>query len=180
MCPLMGCRCRFNVVPSMLSHFSLCPWISDGWYWCPFCSRPENLFEGSEDAETARPRTEGLRVPLKRKMPILRRLIHLLVPRMTVSVPAPTRVDASLTSPNRNAKYMDSTPELESIAYRVELPANDPQWYYPEAGGVECIEPEASAYFLPSSRSAETSISTAMHTISQTNIESETHTDANR
>ena len=160
MCPLLGCRCRFKDIPSTLNHLYLCPWISDGQYWCHFCSRTETLFGCSEYEETAPPR---------RKIPILGRLVRFLVPRMRVSVLKPSKVDVPLAAPNRDAKLPSSTPELESIARIIELPANDPRWHYPEAGGGERIELEASGPHLRSSRSAHTSISTSMQTMSQTN-----------
>lgn len=168
MCPLMCCRCRFNDIPATLNHISHCPWISDGWYWCPFCSRPENLFENSKYGETGRPRLGWLRIPLQRRIPIFRLVHRFLMPWMTLSMPTPSELDASPPTPNRDTGYLSSTPELESIAHVVEIPANDPRWYYPEVGGVELLKLEAPGHDFPSSRSAETLIGTATQSAIQT------------
>lgn len=167
MCPMMRCRCRLDDIPTTLNHISGCPWIGDGWYWCPFCCRPENLFEGTKYGGTGRPRPEWTGKPLKRRMPILRHLIHLLMPWTTVSLRTPTEINASLVARTQDAEYLNSTPELESIAHVVELPAKDPQWYYPEASAVECLELEAPAHHLPNSHSAEHSLSTGVHSALQ-------------
>ena len=164
MCPMMRCRCRLDDIPTTLNHISGCPWIGDGWYWCPFCCRPENLFEGTNYGGTGRPRPEK---PLKRRMAIFRHLIHSLMPWTTVSSHAPTELDTSLIAQTQDTEYLNSTPELESIAHVVELPANDPQWYYPEASAVECLELEASAHHLPNLQSAEPSRSTRIHSALQ-------------
>ncbi len=167
MCPMMRCRCRLDDIPTTLNHISGCPWIGDGWYWCPFCCRPENFFESTNYGGTGRPRPEWTGKPLKRRMAIFRHLIHLLMPRTTVSLHAPTELDASLLARTQGAEHLDSTPELESIAHVVELPAKDPQWYYPEASAFECLELEASAHHLPNSHSAEHSLSTGLHSALQ-------------
>ena len=160
MCPMMCCRCRFNDIPATLNHISRCPWISNGWYWCPFCSRPENLFEKSKYGETGQ-RPGWLRVPPKRKLPIFRLVYRFLMPWMTLSMPTPSELHASPPTPNRDAGHLSSTPELEGIAHMVETPANDPRWDYPEADGVELLELEAPGHNFPTSRSAETPIGTA-------------------
>lgn len=167
MCPLMWCRCRFNDLPTTLNHISICPWISNGWYWCPFCSRPENMFGNSKHGEPGQPRPEYHRVPSKRRRPFLRHLIRYLMPWATVSLPIPSELDASLTAMKQAPRYGSSTAELESIAHVVEIPANDPRWYYAEAGGVELRETEASSHSLANTRSTETSISGATHSAIQ-------------
>ena len=43
MCPLLGCRDYFDDLPSCLHHLLACPWLTDSWYWCPFCYRPERF-----------------------------------------------------------------------------------------------------------------------------------------
>ena len=44
-CPLLWCRTSFEDIPSTLQHISSCSWLSDGWYWCPSCCRPELFIE---------------------------------------------------------------------------------------------------------------------------------------
>ena len=48
MCPLLWCRERFDNLASTLQHVSECSWLSNTWYWCPYCCRPES-FMASED-----------------------------------------------------------------------------------------------------------------------------------
>lgn len=43
MCPLLWCRDNFNDLPSCLHHLLTCPWLTDSWYWCPLCHRPERF-----------------------------------------------------------------------------------------------------------------------------------------
>lgn len=47
MCPLLWCRDNFDDLQSCLHHLLTCPWLTDSWYWCPFCHRPER-FRASE------------------------------------------------------------------------------------------------------------------------------------
>ena len=47
-CPLLWCRESFENLASTLQHVSECPWLSNAWYWCPYCCRPES-FMGSEE-----------------------------------------------------------------------------------------------------------------------------------
>ena len=47
-CPLLWCRESFDNLTSTLQHVSACPWLSNAWYWCPYCCRPES-FIGSEE-----------------------------------------------------------------------------------------------------------------------------------
>lgn len=43
MCPLLWCRESFDNLASTLQHVSECPWLSNAWYWCPYCCRPESF-----------------------------------------------------------------------------------------------------------------------------------------
>ena len=43
MCPLLWCRSNFTNLASTLKHVATCPYLSDGWYWCPHCCRPEQF-----------------------------------------------------------------------------------------------------------------------------------------
>ena len=45
MCPLLWCRSNFENLASTLQHVATCPYLSDGWYWCPHCCRPENFVD---------------------------------------------------------------------------------------------------------------------------------------
>ncbi|KAL9004344.1 MAG: hypothetical protein Q9188_002838 [Gyalolechia gomerana] len=42
-CPLIGCRSGFDDLESCLAHLAKCTWLSNAWYWCPFCVRPEQF-----------------------------------------------------------------------------------------------------------------------------------------
>lgn len=42
-CPLLWCRHRFDSLASCLQHVSVCPWLSNGYYWCPRCQRAERF-----------------------------------------------------------------------------------------------------------------------------------------
>ena len=42
-CPLLWCRESFDDLASTLQHVSKCPWLSNTWYWCPYCCRPESF-----------------------------------------------------------------------------------------------------------------------------------------
>lgn len=48
MCPLLWCRESFDSLASTLQHVSECLWLSNTWYWCPYCCRPES-FMASEN-----------------------------------------------------------------------------------------------------------------------------------
>lgn len=92
-----------------------------------------------------------------------------------MSIALPTEVHASPNARNRCTIGLGSAPELESVAYMAEMPANDPRWYYPEAGGVDRQELEASSNRLLGSRAAEPSISTATHSVIQTMSQASTN-----
>ena len=42
-CPLLWCRHRFENLASCLQHVSVCPWLSNAYYWCPQCRRVERF-----------------------------------------------------------------------------------------------------------------------------------------
>ena len=42
-CPLLWCRHRFESLASCLQHVSVCPWLSNAYYWCPQCQRAERF-----------------------------------------------------------------------------------------------------------------------------------------
>ena len=43
MCPMLWCRETFEDQTLALEHLSQCEWLSNAWYWCPQCSRPERF-----------------------------------------------------------------------------------------------------------------------------------------
>lgn len=59
MCPLLWCRASFKDLASVLHHVSTCPWLSDAWYWCPSCCRPER-FTTAETTSTTAPQPVDL------------------------------------------------------------------------------------------------------------------------
>ena len=44
-CPLIGCSISFGSLGSCLQHLITCAWLSNSWYWCPQCQRPEQFAE---------------------------------------------------------------------------------------------------------------------------------------
>lgn len=69
MCPMLWCRETFNDFASTLQHISECPWLSNAWYWCPYCRRPENFMAYDE------PCAESMQYKLQRKDSKLRRAV---------------------------------------------------------------------------------------------------------
>ena len=47
-CPLLWCRKSFDNLTSTLNHIDKCPWLSNTWYWCPSCCRPESFLAFDE------------------------------------------------------------------------------------------------------------------------------------
>jgi len=54
MCPMLWCREPFNDLSSLMQHVSTCDWLSNAWYWCPQCSRPERFMGHSNVSLTGR------------------------------------------------------------------------------------------------------------------------------
>lgn len=48
MCPLLWCRESFDNLASTLQHVSECGYLSNTWYWCPYCCRPESFMASEE------------------------------------------------------------------------------------------------------------------------------------
>lgn len=69
MCPLLWCRKTFDDLASTLQHVSECPWLSNAWYWCPYCCRPESFMASEE------PCAETMQYKLQRKDSKLRRAV---------------------------------------------------------------------------------------------------------
>lgn len=47
-CPLLWCRESLDNLAATLQHVSECPWLSNAWYWCPYCCRPESFLASQE------------------------------------------------------------------------------------------------------------------------------------
>ena len=45
MCPMLWCRNTFKDADATVNHVFECPSLSNGWYWCPYCKRPERFLE---------------------------------------------------------------------------------------------------------------------------------------
>ena len=56
-CPLIGCSVSFESLGSCLQHLTTCAWLSNSWYWCAQCQRPERFAE-AQPALINRPRVE--------------------------------------------------------------------------------------------------------------------------
>ena len=47
MCPMLWCRANcFEDHDSLVQHTANCKHLSDTWYWCPYCTRPERFTGG--------------------------------------------------------------------------------------------------------------------------------------
>lgn len=42
-CPLSGCSRIFDSLNLCLAHLADCSWLSNSWYWCPFCKQGEQF-----------------------------------------------------------------------------------------------------------------------------------------
>lgn len=84
MCPLLWCRDNFDDLPSCLHHLLTCPWLTDSWYWCPFCHRPER-FRDSEAIHSDSPAL-GKASRLKRAVSFFKRFGRKSTTRVKVSV----------------------------------------------------------------------------------------------
>lgn len=76
-CPLLWCRESFDNLATTLQHVSECPWLSNAWYWCPYCCRPESFIFSEEPFINAR--EDKLRrkdSKLKRAMTFFKHLGH--------------------------------------------------------------------------------------------------------
>lgn len=69
MCPLLWCRESFDSLASTLQHVSKCPWLSNAWYWCPYCCCPESFMVSGE------PCADTTQYKLQRKDSKLRRAV---------------------------------------------------------------------------------------------------------
>lgn len=54
MCPLLWCRSNFTNLASTLHHVATCPYLSNGWYWCPHCCRPEQFVDAERSCGEVR------------------------------------------------------------------------------------------------------------------------------
>lgn len=58
-CPLLCCRSELEDVSSCLRHLLNCPWLSNAWYWCPHCHRPELFIYGEDGVQRRVQRKES-------------------------------------------------------------------------------------------------------------------------
>ena len=75
MCPLLWCRGNFENLASTLQHVASCPCLSDGWYWCPHCCRPEQFIDAERSCAEFRqctPQRKGSK--LKRAVEFFKQL----------------------------------------------------------------------------------------------------------
>lgn len=54
MCPLLWCRRSFGSKELAVRHVLDCPYLSNGWYWCPYHKRPERFLECNKQCESSR------------------------------------------------------------------------------------------------------------------------------
>lgn len=53
MCPLLWCRRSFGSKELAVRHVLDCPYLSNGWYWCPYHKRPERFLECNKQCESS-------------------------------------------------------------------------------------------------------------------------------
>ncbi len=75
MCPLLWCRESFDNLASTLQHVSECGCLSNAWYWCPYCCRPESFMASEEPcADTTHYKLQRKDSKLKRAVTFFKHL----------------------------------------------------------------------------------------------------------
>lgn len=145
MCPLLWCRTSFKDLASVINHVSSCPWLTDAWYWCPVCCRPER-FTTTEATSTATPQAVDLGKETKynRAVSFFKNLGCRREGRSRASLfPAgSTTVNTTVEYPNTNAYSGYQIIELgDTSRSPVEL---DSGMVYELGDEVQCVTPEFS------------------------------------
>ena len=76
-CPLLGCRESLDNLAATLQHVSECPWLSNAWYWCIYCRRPESFIASQEpyaDTDTVQHKVQRKGSKLKRAVTFFKHL----------------------------------------------------------------------------------------------------------
>ena len=74
-CPLLWCRESLDNLAATLQHVSECPWLSNAWYWCPYCCRPESFMASQEPyADTLQHNVQRKGSKLKRAVTFFKHL----------------------------------------------------------------------------------------------------------
>ena len=74
-CPLLWCRESLDNLAATLQHVSECPWLSNAWYWCPYCCRPESFMVSQEpNADTPQHNVQRKGSKLKRAVTFFKHL----------------------------------------------------------------------------------------------------------
>ena len=131
MCPLLWCRSNFANLASTLNHVATCPWLSDGWYWCPRCCRPEQFVDSERSCgETRRyiPQRKGSK--LKRAVEFFK---HLGLKKCPKSCRPAKRFRSSNPEYEESPKEIYGQLETSELADTspgpVELPSDSPDDY---------------------------------------------------
>ena len=124
-CPLLCCRSELEDVQSCLHHLSNCPWLSNPWYWCPFCHRPELFIYGEDNTQNRVQRKES---KLKRAVTFLKQLRRKTSSHGNQRIPPshnPMQRNELATHPlyPRQEQELAELPVLSKIS---ELPVPDP------------------------------------------------------
>lgn len=55
MCPMLWCRESFESNALAIRHVNQCPYLTNAWYWCPCCSRPERFLLCDKGCDASEP-----------------------------------------------------------------------------------------------------------------------------
>ncbi|KAL2041815.1 hypothetical protein N7G274_005599 [Stereocaulon virgatum] len=136
MCPMLWCRESFPDFEMTLRHTSSCPWLSNGWYWCPSCGRPEQFLEGkSSRVKVSRHSTS---LTLKRAVTFFRNIglrTHSRIHRPTSCTSSTTDL-CEMSDESAGASVLCEV-DAES-SYLKELAGNDCEIYEIE-GNENCL-----------------------------------------
>lgn len=146
MCPLLWCRMSFKDLASVLDHVSSCPWLSDAWYWCPFCCLPERFTTvKAPSKETPHSTNVGKQTKFKRAAVAFFQTLGLKQGRLrSLSTPA---VGSSLEHLDNNTDIhvVDPPYELDDTLYNPMAPMElDGGGIYELGGELQCITPSSS------------------------------------
>ena len=127
-CPLLWCRSNFTNLASTLNHVATCTWLSDGWYWCPHCCRPEQFVDTERSCGEVRgytPQRKGSK--LKRAVEFFK---HLGLKKCLKSCRSTKRFRSSNPEYEELPKEMYGQLETSELADTspgpVELPSESP------------------------------------------------------
>lgn len=145
MCPLLWCRTSFPDLASTLHHVASCPWLSDAWYWCPTCCRPERFLEGQNTQKAFR------QAPVQASRSKIKTFFRQLSRKKNQrpsSMPPFSSVDSFAYSSTPTADDTPERVELEDTPYEVRPAELETSRYYACAGPWIPVEKANTIYEL--------------------------------